>query len=137
MVKAYVKEWLQNLARELGQPDRWKSMGLVIRDSNIPPFEAPEDSRSFSVPEYKQLCAKLDEASERLPETGLEEPEIEVIRLKFERLKEQASAMSRGDWRSLFVGSMVGVVSQLGLSVETARMLWDLLRQVFRGLLLN
>lgn len=137
MVKAYVKEWLQNLGRELDQPDRWRSMAVVLEQSNIPNYGAPEDAKPFSVPEHKQLCDKLDEASKRLPEVGLEETEIEVIRLKFERLKEKASTMSRGDWRSLFLGSMVGLVSQLGLSVDTARMLWDLLRQVFRGLLLN
>ncbi|MEZ4687839.1 MAG: hypothetical protein R3B47_17790 [Bacteroidia bacterium] len=136
MVKAYVKEWLQNLARELDQPDRWKSMAVVLQESDIPFYEKPEDASPFSVPEYKQLCDKLDEAVARLPEAGLEETEIEVIRLRFERLKEKAASMSRGDWRSLFLGSMVGLVSSLGLSAGTVRALWELLRQVFHNLLL-
>lgn len=137
MVKAYVKEWLQNLARELDQPDRWQTLSVVLNNSDIHVDEDPLAAQPFSVPEYKVLCEKLDEAAERLPEAGLEEMEIEVIKLKFEALKQKAASMGRGDWRSLFLGSMVGLISQLGLSVEAAKALWHLIRQVFHNLLLG
>ncbi|MFK7971358.1 MAG: hypothetical protein AB8F95_13380 [Bacteroidia bacterium] len=137
MVKAYVKEWLGNLSRELDQPNRWEVIAIALREEQPHFKDDPLAAQPFSVPEYKALCEKLDEASERLGETGLEEYEIEHIRVKFEYLKQKAGSMSRGDWRSIFLGSMTGLIGQLGLSPEAVRALWEMLRSVFQHMLLG
>lgn len=135
LVKAYFKEWIQNLKRELGLEDKWQSLALVLA-SNRASFADGADEK-FSIQEYDVLSTRLDHAAKRLPEAGLEEEEIEVIRLKFEHMKKMGKSLNKSDWQGLFIGTLVSTLNQLGVSPETGQELWELLRQIFNNLLLE
>lgn len=135
LVKAYFKEWLQNLKRELGLEDKWESLALVLANSKASFTDSTDEK--FSAQEYDRLASRLDNAVKRLPEAGLEEEEIEVIRLKFEHLKKMGKNLDKSDWHGLFIGTLVSTLNQLGVSPETAQEVWELLKQIFNNLLLE
>jgi hypothetical protein len=135
LVKAYVKEWLQNLKRELGQEDKWESLALVLANNRA--SFAEEGDGKFSVQEYELLASRLDQAANRLPEADLNEEEIEVLRVKFEHMKKMGKTLDKSDWQGLFIGTLVSTLNQLGVSPETAQEIWELLKQIFNNLLLE
>ncbi len=135
LVKAYFKEWLQNLKRELGLADKWETLAMVLSNNRANFADAP--TGKFSVQEYELLVSRLDEVAQRLPEAELGEEEIEVIRLKLERMKEMGKNLDKSDWQALFIGTIVSTLSQLGLSSEAAQEVWELLKQIFNNLLLG
>lgn len=137
LVKAYFKEWLENLLREIGEPDRWQSLAVELAGTTVG-FEPRSDGDTFfTVKEYDQLVGRLDTASQRLDETGLSEEEIEVIRVKFNHMKDMGRKLNRSDWESLFVGTIVSSMTQLGVNPEAAQQVWNILKEVFGNLLLG
>jgi len=135
LVKAYVKEWLQNLKRELGMEDKWQKLAVVLANNKVNFTDAEEGK--FSVQEYELLSNRLDEVRRRLPEAELDEEQIEVITLQIDHLQKMGKTLDKSDWQGLFIGSMVSTFSQLGLSPETAQEIWQLIKQIFNNLLLT
>jgi hypothetical protein len=138
LAKAHFKEWLKNLLRELGEPDRFQTLALILSKKRVG-FQHEEEAGDgpFTVREYDLLVEKIDLASEKLEETELEEEQIEVIRLKFERMKKMGKSLDRSDWEDLFIGTMVTATIQEGLSDEESSSLWQILRKVFNNLLIE
>jgi hypothetical protein len=135
LVKAYFKEWLNNLKREIGQEDRWQSLALTL---SKPPLSFAKAAKSpFTIQEYERVTAMLEAAQTQIQELDLEEEEIEVLQVKFDHLARMAKKLDKSDWQDLFVGSLVSSISAMGLAPQTAQSVWNLLRQIFNNLLLG
>ena len=125
------RKWLQNLLREIGEPDHWQQLVLELSKTKIG-FEKNDAANTFfNIKEYDLLAANLDLAAEKLADSGLDEEQIEHIRLKFNHLKDMGRKIGRSDWESLFVGTMVSAMTQMGVNPETAQVVWRMLQEVF------
>lgn len=135
LVIAYVKEWLQNLKRELGSEDKWQSLAVALSETKVD--FTPAAKEPFSVQEYDQLLGRLEAAKEQIANSDLLEEEIEVLQVKFDHLGRMAKTLDKSDWQDLFVGTLVSSISSMGLAPGAAQSVWNLLRQIFSNLLIG
>jgi hypothetical protein len=133
-VELHFEYWCNYLLREISIEDKWKRLDQEIRASHIS-FESETDKFSFS--EYKDIEVKIQVLKERVKLISLESTQLEAIENKLDHLIIQAETLSKFDWKSLFIGTMVNIIIQLSVSPTNAKALWDLIKQVFTGYFLN
>ncbi|MEM6261002.1 MAG: hypothetical protein AAGI38_00740 [Bacteroidota bacterium] len=138
LLLAYVKEWLGNLQREVTETDRWQKMGLTVAQTRLN-FGGTQELADipFTEPQQTQIKERFQLATARLEETDLTEEQIEVLKVRFDHLGNMSGKLGRTDWESLMVGTLVSAFTSLGVGPETARMVWEILRQAFGQLLLG
>jgi hypothetical protein len=128
------KKWIFYLLREIQTPNKWDRLKKEINEINIG-FTADEEKFSFQ--EYEELTNKINLLKESIKEIGLSKDQILGINKKLDFLIESAKTLSKFDLKSLFVGTIINITIQLGLSPENSKSLWDLIKHIFNQLFLN
>ena len=129
----YIEMWLDNLVKEINTPDKWSRLNAEIESIKI---NFDDDTTKFSVHEYEDLQARIEILKLKISETGLLEEQISVINNKLDHLTELAKDLNKFDWKGLFIGTIISIVIQLGVTHENAIVLWDAIKQVFNNILL-
>jgi hypothetical protein len=128
------KKWILYLSKEINTPNKWDRLRKEINEINIG-FSAEEEKFSFQ--EYEELSNKIKFLKENIREVGLSNDQILGINRKLDFLLESAKTLSKFDWKSLFVGTIINLIIQLGLTPEISKSLWNLIEHIFNQLFLN
>ena len=128
------KHWVSYLQREISTPDKWSRLNkeLSYLDLNY-----AFDSDKFTVSEFQVLSVKIHILQDRIKEIDLTHDQTEIINRKLDFLLEKAKDLSKFDWKSLFIGTLLNIPIQLGVSEEKIRSLWSLIKEIFNQYLLN
>ena len=130
---SHFRMWLLFLVRELNSPNKWDRLKIEILNLNIN-FET--DINKFSIQEYKSLEIKISNLKDGLSKIGLLEIQVETINKKLDHLLELAKDLSKFDWFGLFIGTILNIIIQLGVTKENSKLIWDLIKNVFKSYLL-
>lgn len=130
----YFKEWLLNLLREINTPNKWERLRKEINEINSG-FTVGQEKFSFQ--EYEELIIKINQLKGSIKEIGLSRDQILGINNKLDFLVESAKTLSKFDWKSLFVGTIISITIQLGLTPENSKSLWNLITHIFNQLFLT
>jgi len=128
------KEWLSRL-KEQEVPDLWEQVKEYAPDvAFIGTAEIPNTPFSYS--EAENIIETVDRARAQIERNfDLRPDQLTFIKREFEYLKEAAKSQGRKAWRHTFIGVIVTIVMGLALSPEKTKLLWDLLKSCFAGLL--
>lgn len=128
------ESWLRNLKREITTPDYWGNLKKQI--SGIT-FLNQIDNEKFTYVEYEDLKMRIEGLKSRLDSLPLiQEQQTEIIN-HLDKLSEQAKELGKFDWRNLFVGTMLAIFIQLGVSPENISALWELIKSTFNNYFLE
>lgn len=123
--------WIDCLKREISSEDLWGRLQSEIKDINLP-FH--EDNSRFTVLEYDQLGDRLNVLKEKIDHMKLEPQSTLVINQKLDEILVHAKSMSKSNWKSLFIGTIISLVIQLSIDKQLGEQLWDAIREVFSTL---
>lgn len=132
-------EWLKNhvqpFLREQIEPDLWEQIeyqkpltgGAKVSQEDKASFSEDEKRRiRMSLNEYRLLLLKNFEPSS---------DELKVIDERLTYLSDSVDRLNRMDWRSVAFTALIAISTALSLDTEKGRLLFELFRQVFSGLL--
>lgn len=133
-VLSHFNNWLNNIEREVNEPNLWEEL-----KSEISAFRLITDNNNskFTAREYKELQSKINLISENLSTVPLLLEQQNEIKDTLKRLTDIAMDLGKFDWINLFVGTMISILIQLGVTRENADELWKLIKTVFNNYLLK
>lgn len=126
--------WLPFLEPELA-PDLWEQL------KEYAPHEtfigtAEISNAPFSNVEAGKIIESLNKLQAQIEENfNLQGNQLAFLKREIKYLKEAVKRQGRKDWMHTFIGVMVTLATGLALSPEKAKLLWDLVRSCFAGLL--
>ena len=121
-------EWLHNLQREVTAPNLWERFQSSV--SNIQ-LSNNDDNSKFTHQEYLDLSSKIDILINAVPSINLLENQTIAIQSQLVDLLSKTNSLGKYDWRNLFVGTMISIIIQLGVTQDNANELWILVKQIF------
>jgi len=130
----YFRKWISSLSKEINTPDKWSRLEKEMKNLDIK-YELDSDKFTFS--EYQDLSKRIRILQERIAEVGLSEEQVGIINKKLDFLLEKATDLSRFDWKSLFIGTILSIAIQLEVSEDNVKTLWSLIKEIFNQYLLN
>ncbi|MGE5944417.1 MAG: hypothetical protein ACM31G_08780 [Flavobacteriales bacterium] len=120
--------WLENIYRESTTPNYWTKFKDEVSYAVL---GASFDNSKFSINEFEELNAKMDILKNQLNTLPLLIEQQNAISEQLDRLNELAKDLGKFDWKNLFIGTMISVIIQLGVTREGANALWELIKAVF------
>lgn len=130
----YFHNWLNYLKREIEAPDKWARLNDEILKLDM----SNEESQSqFTAQEFEEVNRKIEFLKERISEHELLTEYQDVVNSKLDFLIDQAKVMTKFDWKSLFIGTIISITIQLSVNEESANALWGIIKEVFNQFLLN
>jgi hypothetical protein len=126
--------WLENIVRELQEPDYWERFEHELSVANI---NSNINNSKFSIKEYEDLQRKIDLISQNIETIPLIAEQLSDIKKELNRLTELAKDLGKYDWFNLFVGSIISIAIQLSISKENVSLLWDIIKSAFNNLFLK
>ncbi|NEM98632.1 hypothetical protein [Pontibacter burrus] len=127
-------DWIENLTRELNEPNSWERLEKEISSIN---FSSKKDNSKFTIREYEELKAKTILLSQNLSTIPLLVQQHTEIKIELERLTEFAKDLGKYDWQNLFIGTVISIIIQLNVTKENATLLWDLIKNTFNSYFLK
>ncbi|MFB9862675.1 hypothetical protein [Rufibacter immobilis] len=127
-------DWIENLIRELNEPNRWERLEREISSIN---FSTSGDNSKFTIREYEELKARTVLISQNLSSIPLLVEQQTEIKKEIERLTELAKDLGKFDWLNLLIGTMVSIIVQLNVTKENASLLWNLIKITFSNFILK
>jgi hypothetical protein len=130
-----VAEWLQYPKREVDTPDLWEQL------SDYAPREKFIDAGAMSnAPFSDSEAEKVVESLKRLQKEieknfSLQEDQLAFVTRQIEYLKDGAKRQGKRDWLHTSIGVVATVAMGLALSPERTKLLWELVKSCFSGLL--
>ncbi len=128
-----VNQWLLNIVREINTPNKWDRLCKEIAGIEI---NLENDENKFSAIEYEDLQQRILTLKQGITSIKLLPDQMSAINNKLDHLVDLAKAMSKFDWKSLFIGTIASIVIQLSVTPSNAQSLWTLIKQIFNNLLL-
>jgi hypothetical protein len=125
--------WLNYLKRELETPNKWERLNKEIQSLK---FNLIPEEGKFTVNEYEELKSKLLILTGQISNSKLPIDQINIINDKIDHLTDLAKDMNKFDWKSLFIGTIVSLIIQLGLTQENAQLIWQYIKMTFNNYLL-
>ena len=122
--------WLLWLLREINSPNRWERLNKEIAELDI---KYEDESSKFSVHEFEEVQANIITLKQNIISIGLTSEQFNTINNKLDNLTQLAKEMNKFDWKSLFIGTIVSIVIQLGVTPENAKTLWQMIKQSFHS----
>ena len=127
------RTWLSNLSREIHTPNKWERLEIELSSIS---FRIDNDSDKFSVTEYEDLKNRMLNLKQQTGTIGLLPDQVDAINSKLDHLTELAKDLNKFDWKGLFVGTIISMVIQLGVTPENTESLWSIIKIVFNNYLL-
>ncbi|MBS1687297.1 MAG: hypothetical protein JSS96_01130 [Bacteroidetes bacterium] len=126
--------WISYVKREAQEEDKWEQMETVIQEAHLSVIY--DDNRKFTVQEYVLLEKKIIELKASILTLEFLPKQIDAINSKLDQVLKLAIDLNKFDWQSLFVGTIVNIIIQLGLTPSNAHALWLLIKNAFNGVIL-
>jgi hypothetical protein len=128
------KEWLSRL-KEQEVPDLWEQLKEYAPDETF--IGTAEISNApFSYSEAENIIGSLDKLQTQIEENfNLRGQQLAFVKRQIDYLKDAAKRQGRKDWMHTSIGVIVTIAMDLALSPEKTKLLWDLLKSCFAGLL--
>jgi len=133
-VVIYFDKWLDTLMREISEVDKW---GRLFEEIGNLKISNEENEHRFSHEEYLTLERKFSDIKVSMIAIPFLPEQLEAINNKLDHLLTLTTELSKYDWQNLFIGVIVSVVIQLGVTQENAQLLYALIKQTFKGLFLQ
>lgn len=121
-------EWLDYLKREIDSPNKWERLENELKNLHL---NSEDEINKFSVHEYEELKVKLLVLKDSIKTIEFLPEQLNAINQKLDHLTEVAKDLSKFDWKSLFIGTIVNIVTQLGVTPANATLLWNTIKKVF------
>ena len=129
------KEWLSYLQRE-SNPDLWEQMKEYSPREELIHI-AGISNTPFSYAEVEALLESLDELQSKLEMNfKLQGKNLAFVKSQIKYLKDAAKRQGKKDWLHTSIGVIAGIAVNLALSPENAKLLWELVKSCFGGVLL-
>lgn len=132
-VATHFKIWLSYLKREIQQEDKWEKLNSEVQSLQLYKDENDSFNSKFTVPEYLEIKQKIYQLKEGVSKLELLPEQISILNDKLDMVLDMTSQLGRFDWKSLFVGTIVSIIIQLGVTQDNAQAIWALIRQVFHN----
>lgn len=126
----HFQNWIGNLLNEINVENKWDRLEKEMKGINLNLKNEPD---KFSAHEFEELKNKVLAIKQGLNKIGLLSEQVSIINEKLDHLTELAIDMNKFDWKSLFIGTILSVIIQLGVTQENAKSLWALIKQVFNN----
>jgi hypothetical protein len=133
-IKAYFYDWLNYLKREIAAPDKW---ALLIEGVNYLSGPFVNELSKFDHSEYLDISNKIEQIKSNLTSIPLLQQQSIAIENQLDRLLQLTEELNKFDWKNLFIGTIISVIIQLNVTQENAHLLYELIKKVFHGLLLQ
>jgi hypothetical protein len=127
----YTNQWLNNLKKELNEPDLWNE----IQKYSIG-YEDQIDNDPFSIEQFYRIQTGLNEIRKYLIENyGNSEENSKLINSKLDYLLDSAKRQGKQDWINTLIGVVVTISAALTLSPDRATTLWTLVKTAVLGII--
>jgi len=133
-VVVYFGKWLKYLKREITSPDKW---GRAFGELAYLGSATGSQYTHFTHSEYLNIVNKLDHIKKGLEQIPLTDEQNRGLKAQFDHLETKIDELNKFDWQSLFIGTVISVIIQLGVDKENANLLYDLIKLYFQGLILR
>lgn len=129
---AYNK-WLGYLKREMQLEDKWEKLNNEIQSLQL--YKEGNDflNSKFTVPEYLEIKQKIFQLKDGIARLELLPEQIALLNDKLDLVLDMTTQLGRFDWKSLFIGTIVSIIIQLGVTQDNAKAIWALIKQVFHN----
>ncbi|RZK00663.1 MAG: hypothetical protein EOO46_20955, partial [Flavobacterium sp.] len=124
-IKNFMIDWISYLKREISQVDRWKQLEQQIEQLHLN-SEAEQDY--FTAQEFEELKERMNLLKSQLRKLELLPNQLSALESKIDHLTELAVSLGKFDWKNLFIGTIVSMVIQLGVTQENAKALWSAIK---------
>lgn len=129
----YIDNWLDFIKRELTSQNKWEKLFQEIEYIKLANID---DHSKFTYQEYVELSDKIDQIKASLNTIPLlEEQHIAIIN-QLNHLTELAKELNKFDWKNLFIGTIISIITQLYVTKDNASKLWTLIKTIFSNLFL-
>ena len=129
------KQWLQNLRREIEQPDLWAEVAKY----QLPPgvrVGPQATNEPFSADEAEQLSSTLREIHNLIVAQGEKtEEQIKTINERLEYLTDAVKRLGKRDWINTCIGVLVQTATQFALAPEQAAEMWERIKCALGGII--
>lgn len=126
--------WLQYLSKEIFAPNLWERLSENIQIANVTHNQSHAE---FTAREYEDLKQRITALSSQMRTLPFLEGRFEEIDNKLAHLVTLGEKLSKFDWANLFLGTMMGILTNIGTSPENTKIVFDLIKQIFMGYFLN
>lgn len=126
--------WLDNLEREIKAPNKWERLTKEIESMSFHNGTNDNDEK-FSYQEYTEVTSNILILKEGIKEIGLSPEQYNIINDKLDFLIEQGKSLKKFDWRSLFIGTMMNIMTNIIVNPTTIIAFKDLINNFFTKLL--
>lgn len=133
-VPIYFKKWLTYLKREISAPNKW---GRLFDEMQYLIGATPIEYTTFSHLEYLDIFSKIDYIKAYLSQIPLLQEQNVAITNQLDNLLEQTKNLNKFDWQNLFIGTIISIIIQLNVTHDNAILLYNLIKNVFKGLFLK
>lgn len=135
-VAFYIKQWLDNLTREIRVVDPWEALGKYTPGEKID-LNDEKANTPFTYPEVESITKAINRLHDEINKNyKLSSKEIEIVENRLDYLIDRAKNVGRIDWKNIFIATMMNVAFQLAMNPTQTSLLWNLIKNCFRGILL-
>lgn len=132
---SYFIRWLLHLKREIDQPDLWEELEKIKLFENVE-FETENNIQQFTYQETLQIQEGINNIREYLlEEVKGNTQEIKAINDKLDYLIDSSKRMGRIDWKNVFVGAIVNIITSVGLNPEQGQIVVTLFQSAVSGIM--
>jgi hypothetical protein len=129
----YFNGWINYLKREVDTPNKWERLEAELKNFG---FNSNDEVGKFSIQEYEELKIKIIQLKEKIKAIELLPEQLSAINQKLDHLTEIAKDLNKFDWKSLFIGTIMSIIVQFGVTPSNAKSLWNTIKSVFNNYLL-
>jgi len=132
----YVDRWLVFLKREIESVDPWEDIDKYLPGDDIN-LEDEKENSPYTYDQVEHISIALNKLKVEIKNSfGLGDEQFGIVQNKLDYLIDRSKKMGRIDWKNLFVGTLMGLASNLILDPEKVKILWNLVKTCFKGVLL-
>lgn len=131
----YFSSWLNNLEREIKAPNKWERLIMDIKSFSLPNNSCYNADR-FTYQEYTEVVRNISQLKEGIKEIGLTSEQYNIIDEKLDFLIEQGQSLKKFDWRSLFIGTIINIATNIIINPTSIQAFYELVKVFFLKLLM-
>lgn len=133
-IQTLFSNWLIFLERELTAENKWDRL---FKEMNYLKVAKISDESRFTYNEYLDLSIKIESIKTGINSIPLSDFQLKAISSQLDHLLSIANDLNKFDWQSLFLGAIISVIIQLGVTQNNAQLLYNLIKITFKGLFIQ
>lgn len=127
-VEANFSIFVDSLFLEINEIDKWGRLKNELDQINV---TYTNESDKFSADEYVDLQQKMNLLKLEMKNLSFDPEQIQILENKIDHLTTIAVTLTKFDWKSLFIGTIVSIIIQLGVTQENAKAFWGVIKRLF------